>query len=59
MARFLVGTEPSTRSVAHLRRDKRIGWDGVSYPAALKHFETVEGVKARVRVAARISQAKA
>jgi predicted RNA-binding protein with PUA-like domain len=41
MARFLVKTEPSTYSFAHLQRDRRTVWDGVSNPTALKYLATI------------------
>jgi predicted RNA-binding protein with PUA-like domain len=41
MARFLVKTEPSTYSYAHLVRDRRTVWDGVSNPVACKHLATI------------------
>jgi predicted RNA-binding protein with PUA-like domain len=42
MARFLVKTEPSTYSFAHLQRDKRTVWDGISNPVALRNLATVK-----------------
>jgi len=41
MAEFLFKTEPTTYSFAHLVRDKRTTWDGVSNPLALKHLREV------------------
>ena len=35
---YLLKTEPSTYSFAHLERDKTTVWDGVSNPVALKNL---------------------
>ena len=39
--RWLLKTEPSAYSFAHLQRDQRTVWDGVKNPMALKHLAQV------------------
>jgi len=38
MGRWLLKTEPTAYSFAHLQRDKRTVWDGVKNPQALKNL---------------------
>jgi predicted RNA-binding protein with PUA-like domain len=42
MAYWLLKTEPSTYSYAHLVRDKKAVWDGVSNPVALKNIRAMK-----------------
>jgi predicted RNA-binding protein with PUA-like domain len=42
MASYLLKTEPSEYSFAHLQRAKRTVWDGVSNPVALKHLRGMQ-----------------
>lgn len=43
---YLLKTEPSEYSFAHLARDKQTEWDGVSNPVALKNLrEMVPGAR--------------
>ena len=62
MARWLFKTEPSDYSFEDLVRDKRVTWEGVKNPLALKHLRAVKegdqvaiyhtgGVKAVVGIA--------
>ncbi len=39
---YLLKTEPSEYSFAHLQRDKQTIWDGVSNPIALRHLREME-----------------
>ena len=39
---WLLKTEPSTYSFAHLQRDGRAVWDGVKNPVALKNLRSVQ-----------------
>ena len=40
-AHYLLKTEPSEYSFAHLSRDKETTWDGVSNPVALKNLRAM------------------
>jgi predicted RNA-binding protein with PUA-like domain len=39
---YLLKTEPSEYSFAHLQRDKATTWDGVSNPAAVKNLREMQ-----------------
>ena len=39
---YLLKTEPSEYSFAHLQRDKNTVWDGISNPVALKHLREMK-----------------
>lgn len=39
---YLLKTEPSEYSFAHLQKDKATTWDGVSNPVALKHLRAMQ-----------------
>jgi predicted RNA-binding protein with PUA-like domain len=39
---YLLKTEPSEYSFAHLQRDKTTVWDGVSNPVALRHMREMK-----------------
>jgi predicted RNA-binding protein with PUA-like domain len=41
-AHYLLKTEASVYSFAHLQRDKQTEWDGVSNPAALKNLREMK-----------------
>jgi len=39
---YLLKTEPTVYSFAHLQRDKTTIWDGVTNPAAVKHLREMQ-----------------
>jgi predicted RNA-binding protein with PUA-like domain len=39
---YLLKTEPSAYSFAHLQRDKLTTWDGVTNPTAVKHLREMQ-----------------